>query len=51
MIGPAIEIAASMRLNKRWGFNPQYFYRAVSARLEGGDSGVYYVTRELLDAT
>lgn len=51
MIGPAIEIAASMRLNKRWGFNPQYYYRGVSARLEGGDSGVYYVTRELLDAT
>lgn len=50
VIGPALQIAASMRLNLRWGFNPQNFYRAVSALLDAGDAGVFFVTRELLDA-
>jgi len=50
VIAPTLQTAASMRLNVRWGFNPQKFYRALSALLDAGDAGLYFVTRELLDA-
>ena len=50
VIAPALQNAAQMRLSLKWGFNPQKFRRAISALLDGGDAGVYFVMRELLDA-
>lgn len=50
VIAPALQTASQLRLNLRWGFNPQKFSRALSGLLDGGDAGVYFVTRELLDA-
>lgn len=50
VIGPALQTAAELRLSLRWGFNPQRFGWALSALLDAGDAGVYFVTRELLDA-
>ena len=32
-MGPAIEVAAEMRLNVQWGFNPVKFLRALEAKL------------------
>ena len=34
LMGPAIEVAAEMRLNVQWGFNPMKFLRAVEAKLD-----------------
>ena len=34
LMGPAIEVAAEMRLNVQWGFNPVKFLRALEAKLE-----------------
>lgn len=50
VIAPSLQTAAEMRLNLKWGFNPQKFQRALSALLDAGEAGVYFVTRELLDA-
>lgn len=50
VIAPAIQTAAQMRLSLKWGFNPQKFGRALTALLEGGETGIYFVCRELLDA-
>jgi hypothetical protein len=33
LMGPAIEVAAEMRLNVQWGFNPVKFLRALEAKL------------------
>ena len=37
LMGPAIEVAAEMRLNVQWGFNPVKFQRALEAKLEEVD--------------
>lgn len=33
LLGPALEVAAEMRLNVQWGFNPVKFLRALEAKL------------------
>ena len=33
LMGPALEVAAEMRLNVQWGFNPVKFLRALEAKL------------------
>jgi hypothetical protein len=33
LVGPALEVAAEMRLNVQWGFNPVKFLRALEAKL------------------
>jgi hypothetical protein len=33
LLGPAMEVAAEMRLNVQWGFNPVKFLRALEAKL------------------
>jgi hypothetical protein len=33
LMGPAMEVAAEMRLNVQWGFNPVKFQRALEAKL------------------
>lgn len=50
VIAPALQTAARLRLNLKWGFNPQKFTRALTALLDAGDVATYMVTRELLDA-
>ncbi|MCL4766459.1 MAG: hypothetical protein KJZ80_09525 [Hyphomicrobiaceae bacterium] len=50
VIAPALQTAAQLRLNLKWGFNPQRFTRALTALLDAGDVGTYIVTRELMDA-
>jgi len=49
-IAPALQVAARLRLNLRWGFNPQKFTRALTALIDADDVAAYMVTRELLDA-
>ena len=34
LMGPAIEVAAELRLNVQWGFNPVKFLRALEAKLD-----------------
>ncbi|HXF52687.1 MAG TPA: hypothetical protein VNK52_01055 [Hyphomicrobiaceae bacterium] len=38
LIGPAVAVAAGMRLNAKWGFNPNTFLWALAA-LEARDAG------------
>ena len=33
LVGPAMQVAAEMRLNVQWGFNPVKFLRALEAKL------------------
>jgi hypothetical protein len=33
LVGPAMQVAAEMRLNVQWGFNPMKFLRALEAEL------------------
>jgi hypothetical protein len=40
LMGPALEVAAEMRLNVHWGFNPVKFLRALEARLGEQDQGI-----------
>jgi hypothetical protein len=49
-IAPAVRVAAEMRLNLKWGFNPRKFARTLNAMLDGGDMGADGTTRDLLDA-
>ena len=37
LLGPALEVAAEMRLNVQWGFNPVKFLRALEAKLDEVD--------------
>ncbi|HEX7075848.1 MAG TPA: hypothetical protein VF226_17560 [Hyphomicrobiaceae bacterium] len=50
VIAPSLQCAAQMRLSLKWGFNPRKFHRVVTELLDGGDAGIYFVSRELLDA-
>ncbi len=50
VIAPALQVAAPLRLNLKWGFNPQKFTRALTALLDGGDLAALMVSRELMDA-
>ncbi len=50
VIAPALQVAARLRLNLKWGFNPQKFTRALNALIDADDVAAYIVTRELLDA-
>ena len=50
VIAPALQTAARLRLNLRWGFNPQKFTRALMALLDGDEVASYMVSHELLDA-
>lgn len=49
-IAPAVRVAAGMRLNLKWGFNPGKFARSLNAILEGSDIEASATTRDLLDA-
>lgn len=49
-IAPAVRVAAEMRLNLSWGFNPQKFARALTTLLEGGDIGPDGMTLDFLNA-
>jgi hypothetical protein len=40
LIAPALQVAAKMRLNTRWGFNPMKFALALEALLAQGDERV-----------
>jgi hypothetical protein len=37
LLGPAMQVAAEMRLNVQWGFNPMKFLRALEAKLVEAD--------------
>ena len=37
LLGPAMQLAAEMRLNVQWGFNPMKFLRALEAELGEAD--------------
>jgi hypothetical protein len=37
LLGPAMQVAAEMRLNVQWGFNPTKFLRALEAKLGEAD--------------
>ena len=50
VIAPALQTAAELRLNLKWGFNPQKFARALNALLDADSVGAYVITRELLNA-
>lgn len=50
VIAPALHTAAQLRLNLKWGFNPQKFTRALIALLDGDEIATYIVTHELLHA-
>jgi hypothetical protein len=39
LLEPAMEVAAEMRLNVQWGFNPAKFLRALEAKLAAIDDG------------
>ena len=40
LIAPAVHVAARMRLNTEWGFNPLKFERALQDLLSQLDTGV-----------
>lgn len=50
VIAPALQVAAELRLNLKWGFNPQKFTRALTAMLDADEVATYMVSRELLNA-
>jgi hypothetical protein len=50
VIAPALQVAAGLRLNLKWGFNPQKFTRALMVMLDADEVATYMVSRELLDA-
>ena len=50
IIAPALQVAAGLRLNLKWGFNPQKFFRVLTALLDADGLGADVITRELLQA-
>lgn len=50
VIAPALQIAGELRLNLKWGFNPQKFTRALTAMIDADEVAAYMVSRELLNA-
>lgn len=49
-MAPALKVAAALRLNLKWGFNPQKFARALNDLLDADEVAAHIMTRELLHA-